>query len=236
MVSKYNPAVLALSAALALAAGAGCDGDSGRGTTPPPGAPAAVNPPTTLPAPNETAATAAAPAPASQPTASYLWIHEVPDPRKSQADDAAAGTSRVDETWTPVQFPRARLRLAHKGEDKLVALLYSDDPKEAISKNWQGDRYYFRMPLPYVPDAKALDGAPYRMSVPLEGAEETTNGVFLKGDRYHLEPVDLSVRFEVQGGLVNVYVGGRFKQYDTTDVEAEPRWFHLQGIVQAVAD
>lgn len=232
MVTKYSRRVLALSAILALGTSAGCDNRSGQGTTPTAGVPAAVNPPTTLPAPHEAAA---APQPATQPLASYLWLHEVPDPRRSEAD-YTPGSTKVDDTWTPVQFPRARLRLAGKGDDKLVALLYSDDPKEAISKSWDGDRYYFRMPLPHVADAKALDGAPYRMSVALEGADETTNGVFLKGDRYHMEPVDLSVRFEVQGGLVTLYVGGRFKQYDTADVEAEPRWFHLQGIIQAAVD
>ena len=238
MVTRYKHAVLALSAALMVAAGVGCDGgDANRGTTPPPGTPAAVDPPTTLPAPAGDATSAAKPVPAGQAASSYLWIKEVPDPRKSQGEFVPSMV-QVDETWTAVQFPRARLRLASKGEDKLVGLLYSDDPKEAISKDWQGDRYYFRMPLPHVPDAKALDGAPFRMSVPLDGvgADETTNGVFLKGDRYHLEPVDLSATFEVHGPLVHVRMGGRFKCFDTTDVEAEPRWFHLQGILQAAVD
>lgn len=237
--ARASGRTLVLGGALVLGSVVGCDGDAGRGgTTPPPGTPAAVEPPTTLPAPAGESSTTPKPAaaPASQPSTSYLWIREVPDPRKSQAD-FVPGAAQVDESWTAVQFPRARLRLTQKGDDKLVALLYSDDPKEAISKDWQGDRYYFRMPLPHVPDAAALDNAPYRMSAPLDGeADETTDGVFLKGDRFHLVPVDLSVRFELQGGLVNLYVGGRFKQYDTTDVEAEPRWFHLQGIVQAAVD
>lgn len=237
MGQKSKRAAFVLSAAVAVAAAIGCDGGRKQAQTTPPDGTSAVGPPTTLPS---AAANAPAPLPATQPVASFLWLREVPDPRKSLGDQPPPPTE-VDDTWTAVQFPRARLRLSTKGEDRLVALFYSDDPKEAIGKDWQGDRYYFRMPMPHAADpAEAGDGAafrPFRMSAPLGDTEETTNGVFLKGDRYHLEPVDLSVRFEPQaGGIVNVYVGGRFKQTDVNDLDAEPRWFHLQGIVQAAVD
>jgi hypothetical protein len=224
-VTKRILAKFGLSAAMAIAV-AGCDsGDRQATHTPPADQPAKVNPPTTLPATKPVAQVT--------PGESYLWLREVPDPRKSQAD--AAQPADPDEVGAAVKFPRARLKLTSKGESHLVALLYSDDPKEALKANWQGDRYYFRMPL-QISDPKAIDGQPYRMAVGVDDSDETSNGVFLRGDRTHLEPIDLSVRFEQQGAQVVVYIGGLFKQQDTTDVNVEPRWFHLQGIVQTAVE
>lgn len=212
---------------LALAMVVGCDDPA---QTKAPNTPAIVNPPTTLPSPE----LASAKLPAI-PMSSYLWLREVSDPRKSQADAAVETSTDADPNGVAVQFPRARLRLSGKGEDRMVAMLYSDDPKEAINKGWQGDRYYFRMPL-RVGSVDQLDDAPYRMAVPFEGQDETSNGVFRMGDRYHMEPIDLSVVFEPQGNQVKISLGGLFKQYDTTDVSAEPKWFHVQGILQAVVE
>lgn len=226
--SKIRLAV-GFAATLACAVG-GCDtSDQQADRTPPPGQPATVDPPTALP-----------PASSTQPAAtqpvgeSYLWLKEVPDPRRKAEADVAPPAD-PDEIGKPVKFPRARLKLTGKGDHALVALLYSDDPKEAIKADWQGDRYYFRMPL-QVADRAAIDGLPYRMAVSLEEAEETTTGVFLVGDRYHLEPIDLSVKFEVQGPHVRVFIGGLFKQIDGSNALAEPRWFHVQGIVQAAVE
>lgn len=205
----------------------GCDDPQARSS---PDKPAIVNPPTTLPSPE--LASAKLPA---VPMSSYLWMREVSDPRKSQADGTIEASAEADPNGVAVQFPRARLRVSGKGEDRMVAMLYSDDPKEAINKGWQGDRYYFRMPL-RVGNIEQLDDAPYRMAVEFDGHDETSNGVFRTGDRFHLEPIDLSVIFEPQGSQVKISLGGLFKQYDTSDVSAEPKWFHVQGILQATVE
>lgn len=219
-----------LSAALALLV-VGCDGDA-RQNEEAKKKPAAVNPPTTLPIPQ--AATQPSANATSQPAVSFLFLKEVPDPRKSQAEiDPALSANDPKDIGVSIQFPRARLRLTGKGESHLVALLYSDDPKEAITKDWKGDRYYFRMPL-QAADLRALESFPYRSVVEFNSDDDTSNGVFLKGDRYHFVPIDLSVRFEMQGSQVVAYLGGLFKQYDTTDIQAEPKWFQIQGIVPAV--
>jgi len=222
---------LALSLSMLIAVAWGCDSNSEQAVTPPPDQPAVVNAPTTLPAPELASATLPSTA---TPVSSYLWLREVADPRKSQGE-APEPPATEDPNGVARQFPRARLKLTGKGEDRIVAMLYSDDPKEAINKAWQGDRYYFRMPM-RVLEAAQLDDAPFRMSVPFEGADETSTGVFLQGDRYHLEPIDLIVRFESEGSQVKVFIGGLFKQFDTHDVTAEPKWYHIQGIVQATVD
>ena len=230
LAAKAAHRLMTLGVSAVLVIAVGCDDSSEQAKTPPPNQPAVVAPPTTLPSPE--LASAKLPA---VPVSSYLWLREVPDPRKSQADVEPATATDTDPNGVAVQFPRARLRLSGKGEDRMIAMLYSDDPKEAINKGWQGDRYYFRMPL-RVGDVQQLDDAPYRMAVPFEGQDETSNGVFRMGDRYHMEPIDLMVRFEPEGSQVKIFLGGLFKQYDTSDVSAEPKWFHVQGIIQAVVE
>ena len=227
----------ALATLSALAVMGGCDRDARKEneqvTTP-----AAVQPPTPTaasvdPAPQLASSTQPAAGPTvDAPAVSYLFFKEVPDPTQSQEGAVVDPSDYGDK----IAFPRARIRLSGKGETHLTAYLYSDDPKEAIRRNWQGHRYSFRMPL-RVASADHLDEADYRLKVNFVGADETSNGVYLTGDRFHLEPIDLSVRFESVGPkLVRLYIGGLFKQFDTTEVDAEPRWFHVRGIVDAAVD
>lgn len=234
-------AKVACAAAMALAV-AGCDsGTSTADVAPPvPDQPAKVSPPTSVPSPLIPAVGPSASA--TQPVAadplaaapSYLFLKEVPDPRKTQVGGEAAAAD-ANDFGKSVEFPRARLRLTGKGGHNVVALLYSDDPKEALKGNWAGDRYYFRMPL-QVTDRRQVDGTQFRMVADLAETEETSNGVFLKGDQDHLEPVDLWVIFENQGPRTVASIGGLFKLSDADKPEAEPRWFQVKGIVQAVAE
>jgi hypothetical protein len=164
---------------------------------------------------------------------SYLFLREVPPPQWSGQDLVVPALPDPENMGEATRFAGARLRLLGKGEGPLVAVLFSNDPKEAITQKWQGNRYYFRMPL-RVSDASKLDQSPYRLRVSRDDADETTEGVYLAGDRYHLEPIDLSVEFTPIGSQVwAVSLGGLFKLYDNEDVAAAPRWFFVQGIVHA---
>jgi hypothetical protein len=240
MLKRNHWAVTACAAAMALAV-AGCDSGTSadNAVPPPPDQPAKVSPPTSVPSPlvpvvgpTSPATKPAAPDPVAA-APSYLFLKEVPDPRKSQAGGGAADDP--NDFGKSVEFPRARLRLTGKGGHNVVALLYSDDPKEALKGNWAGDRYYFRMPL-QISDRRQIDGTQYRMVADLDGTEESGNGVFLKGDQDHLEPVDLWVIFETQGPRTVASIGGLFKLSDADAPGGEPRWFQVKGIVQAVAE
>ena len=72
---------------------------------------------------NAPAPTAATTAPATQPAFSLININ---------------GHSTV--------FPPARMRI-ERDDDHLIAILFSDDPREALNENYTGNSFYLRMNL-----------------------------------------------------------------------------------------
>jgi hypothetical protein len=198
---------------------AGCDSGQEADKTPPADQPAKVTPPTTVPS-------TAAQASEVDLGPSYLFIKEVPDPRLSQAE---VGNTPVDPNdWGPsFQFPRAKLAFTGKGGHRLTAVLFSDDPKEAIKSSYEGDRYIFRMPL-QITDRTQLDGTVYRMAIPFDDGDDTSDGIWRKKDAEHLEPIDLAVRFDIEGSKVKVGVGGLFKQ---SGPGGETHWYHVRGLI-----
>ncbi|HEX8914522.1 MAG TPA: hypothetical protein VF796_19390, partial [Humisphaera sp.] len=217
---------IALSVGFAVA-GVGCDrdgGTAGRQENDAVKHDPVVPPPTT-------ASTRPAVSTAAELNESYLYLREIAAPRWSGDELILNDVQNLEEVGEKVAFPGARLKLTHRGNESLVALLFSNDPKDALKATWQGDRYYFRMPL-RVRDPKALDASPYRLRVSRDQTEETTEGVFLAGDRYQLEPIDLSVTFSRRSdvpGMWSIWVGGVFKQRDTSDVTADPKWYIVKG-------
>jgi hypothetical protein len=186
----------------------------------------------TTPPPEPTSRPASAPA-ANEALASYLYFQYPTDANGASVDPVSgASVDLGSNPWGVVrQFPPARLRLNVKGDDGASAMLFSDDPKEAISKNWAGDRYYFQMDLPYVQGLQQLDGARFGYQMSPNEQEESPNGVFLKGDRYHLEPANAVIRFDGAPPHVTVQVWGQFLQYDSTDPKSPPVVVTVQGVL-----
>jgi hypothetical protein len=168
-----------VAAAMALA---GCDdgatssSPSGRGPTTTPAA--IVSPAST---PIEPATTAATTAEATQP---------------------ASSTMNINGHLTT--FPAARVRLESDGQN-LVALLYSNDPREALKSNYAGNSFYLRMVLD-IDDASKLNDARWTYTAPSSGAgdrdreADSPYGIFLGGRKIALQPFDVKARFKVEGG------------------------------------
>jgi len=151
-----------------------------------------------------------------------------PDVLQSAAAQGANGWGR------PLQFPPARLRLVAKGDEPVTALLFSDDPKEAINKDWAGDRFYLQFPLQHVTDAQKVDGAEWWYQASASEHEESANGIFMKGDRFHFEPFNVRVRLEgkpINGGGISVQIAGQFFMYDTANPNTPPRLINVRGIL-----
>lgn len=217
-----------LLAAAAVMAGffAGCDKKEQASHTPPPGQAPAVRAPAEVPQPaTKPTTTADADAPNS-----YLFIKKVPAPTPSGQAQPDAAEENPDDFGPSIQFARARLTFTGKGGQHLVVKLYSDDPKEALKDNWNGNRYIFSMPLE-ITERSQIDGRPYRMYVAPDSTEDTRFGIFLHGDDEHLEPIDLDVRFEVQGAKVVIAIGGLFKQLDP--IKGDVQWYHVRGVLRA---
>jgi hypothetical protein len=175
------------------------------------------------------------PALASEPQmASFLYFQDPQSPQDGQGE----GQATPANAWgTPRQFPPARLRLRGGGDEPVVALLFSDDPKGAIENDWAGDRYYFEMKLP-ANDLARLDGIQwgYQVSSAAADREESPNGIYLKGDRYHLEPGNVAVRFEGRAPNMTVWIGGWFLQYDKEDPAGQPKQVLVRGVLVPKVD
>jgi hypothetical protein len=136
-----------------------------------------------------------------------------------------------------VQFPPARLHISGKVDEPVTALLFSDDPKEAINKDWAGDRYYFSMPLAQLAgDDRQLDGVEWPFIASTSDKEETGNGIFLHGDQFHLEPVQARVRFEGMAPHLLVRLAGEFLQYDTSNPNAPPKRCLVTGVLAPLVE
>ena len=187
----------ALAAVVALSLAGGCDGTESSRTLPAP-ATTAPSTTTTTTVPTDSATTAATtttePAVSTQPAASLMNIN---------------GHLTV--------FPAARLRLESDGRN-VIALLYSDDPREALKSNYTGNSFYLRMALD-IEDPEKLHDATWKYAAPSGSEREADSpyGIFLGGRKIALQPFQTSARFKVdEKGETLVQLGGQFRVLDDT--------------------
>lgn len=188
--------VISAAVGLLLAVAVGCDnGDAGGGAADAP-SPGPIAPLTTAPAATAPATTAAAsidPTTSTQPATSMMNIN---------------GHVTV--------FPPARLRLESDGQN-VVALLYSDDPREAIKSNYAGNSFYLRMALD-IADPEKLNDATWNYTAPSGDDREADSpyGVFLGGRKIALQPFKVSARFKTDGDGTVAMLMGNFTVLDDT--------------------
>jgi hypothetical protein len=153
----------------------------------------------------------ASPSPRTPTTAPSAAV----DPPPSRITDTAPATTAAATTAEATQpassvmninghlttFPAARVRIESDGRD-VVALLYSDDPREALKSNYTGNSFYLRMVLD-IDDASKLVDAAWAYTAPSSGDREreadSPYGIFLGGRRIALQPFDVRVRFKADG-------------------------------------
>jgi hypothetical protein len=145
-----------------------------------------------LPA-QEAAATAPMVEPATQPAAT---LPSAP-PIAMRIEDRA------------VEFPSAILRIG-TSDDKVVALLYTNDPKDALKDQYAGNSFYFQMELD-VEEMKDFADSDWRFKSTSSEKGDTPYGIFLDGHRQQLQPVDVKISFEPAGGdQTLVSISGQF--------------------------
>lgn len=116
-----------------------------------------------------------------------------------------------------VVFPAARLRLEEE-DGHLVAILFSDDPREALKDNYIGNSFYLKMELD-VTDAKELAKAQWRYTAPSASQrEDSPYGIFLSGRKVQLQPYDVQARFRTNGQVM-VLIAGQFHMIDSAVTE-----------------
>lgn len=184
----------------------GCDGTPARSNKA-----IVLNPTTRTTPPATRPVEAAAPAVVgSAPTSKPLAATRPAEKRSSQMT--------INNVLVP--FPEAKLLLRKEG-DKLTAFLVSNDPPEVIAPTYQGNRYYFEMSLDAVDDIKNLSDAEFRYKAPTAESQDTPNGIFLDGDRQHLEPYDIQVTFDKDGDHVVADIRGQFIYFPKGNVNGQ---------------
>ena len=119
-----------------------------------------------------------------------------------------------------VQFPPARLVLKTRGN--VHALLFSDDPPDAIRDDYAGNSFYLDMPLDIdAPDQLATTRWIYK--APTSERSDTVSGIYLDGRKKHLQPFDVVAEFDHEPGrAVKVYLSGQFLLFGADDDPTSP--------------
>ena len=128
---------------------------------------------------------------------------------QAAATQAAKKVSHMQIGRILAEFPEARLMVRKEG-DKLSAFLVSNDPPEVLNPNYRGNRYYFEMALDGVGDIKNIAQADFVYKAGSAEMQDTPNGIFLDGDRQHLQPYDIRVVFDQEGDHLIADVRGSF--------------------------
>lgn len=136
-------------------------------------------------------------------------------PATQPSTEPSASLMVIDERI--YSFPPARLRVRQKrAGDPVVAVLFSDDPKNAIDDNYTGNSYYMEMMLD-VAGPDELGQAIWTYKSPSSARMNSTNGIFLNGIRTQLQPLEVRVEFEPRGNEMGVILQGHFLLFDAGD-------------------
>jgi len=212
-----------LIAALAGAVLAGCDrpqqkSASGPATQPVQTASTVDQNPQSAPAIDTADAHTAAATTTSQPAGVSFLVHQ-------------GNTDRMYD------FPRARLRLTKESDNKYAAVLYSDDPKTAINSDYHGNSFFLQMKLD-LEDPHNLTNVNWPFKAANSDKDETADGIFLDGNRVHLQPSDIMISFDGSGNTVQVLVMGQFLKFEGTgaDVNRQPAQVGVRGEFSATVE
>jgi hypothetical protein len=118
-------------------------------------------------------------------------------------------------------FPPARLRLSSE-KGKVVARLYSDDPKDVLTGKETVNSYDIRMVLPDISNPADISKTAWIDRSSSMDKQDTPYGIFLNGQQDILQPMNVAVRFEGQAPRMNVVVRGTFSLYHISEQTPNP--------------
>jgi hypothetical protein len=119
-------------------------------------------------------------------------------------------------------FPPARLRLSTDKEGKVVARLYSDDPKDVLTGKETVNSYDIRMVLPDISDPADISKTAWIDRSSSMEKQDTPYGIFLNGQQDILQPMNVAVSFEGQAPRINVLVRGTFSLFHISEQTPNP--------------
>ena len=118
-------------------------------------------------------------------------------------------------------FPPACLRLTAK-DGKVIARLYSDDPRDVLTGKATVNSYDMVMVLPGISDPADIAKAVWENHSASMEKQDTPYGIFLNNQEDVLQPMDVTVRFQGQAPEVKVLVQGSFGLFHMADKTPHP--------------
>jgi hypothetical protein len=172
--------------------------------------------------------------PATQPSGNpQTSAAKIPPATAPATGPVARAPSIVLLDQKPLTFPPAIVQLRTR-DGQMMAILMSDDPKDAIDDNYHGNSFYIEMPLD-ITDQKDLANYVYRYTAPSTDRTDSPNGIFLDGNRIQLEPSRIQVGFTAgEDGSMAVMLSGDFQRFETRDDNASPNVVHVMAKLDAL--
>jgi hypothetical protein len=160
---------------------------------------------------------------------------DAPEPAKNAPSTQPAAVANPAPTAAPAEptasamrigsaaqwFPPARLRLTASG-GKVIARLYSDDPKGVLTGSDIVNSYDMIMVLPDISDPAEISGRVWVGHSASMEKQDPNYGIFLNNQQDILQPMNVTVRFEGQAPRMNVIVRGTFSMFHLSEQTPNP--------------
>jgi hypothetical protein len=165
----------------------------------------------------EDAPQAAKSAPSTQPAA----VANPPDMSASEMTPAEPTASVMRIGAVAQWFPPARLRLT-SSDGKVVARLYSDDPRGVLTGKDTVNSYDMKMVLPDISDPADVSGRVWAMGSQSMEMQDAKYGIFLNSQHDILQPMNVTVSFQGGAPRMNVIIRGTFSLFHISDQTPNP--------------
>src|SRR5207245_2377948 len=130
--------------------------------------------------------------------------YSVIDPNPTTLPATRPAVSKIMIDGREFSFPAARLVL-QQSEPTVDLLLFSDDPPDALSATYAGNRYYFELKLD-IDDLEKLAASDVHWKAASIERVDAPDGIFLDGDKRMLQPYDLRVAFSQTGRVYTIEI------------------------------
>ena len=157
--------------------------------------------------------------------------YSVIDPNPTTLPATRPAVSKIMIDGREFSFPAARLVL-QQSEPTVDLLLFSDDPPDALSATYAGNRYYFELKLD-IDDLEKLAASDVHWKAASIERVDAPDGIFLDGDKRMLQPYDLRVAFSQTGKVYTIEIGGEFLMFNSKEEATAPRTVQVRGTLMA---
>ncbi len=157
--------------------------------------------------------------------------YSVIDPTPATLPSTRPTVSKIMIDGREFVFPTARLVL-QQSEPTVDLLLFSDDPPDALSATYSGNRYYFELKLD-IDDLEKLAASDMHWKAGSIERIDAPDGIFLDGDKRMLQPYNLRVAFSQTGKVYTIEIGGEFLLFQNKEEATAPKTLQVRGTLMA---